>query len=306
MKIADYSIRHPAVVTMCLVVLLVFGIIAATSLKRNLITNMSLPTLMVVTQWPGVGPEDIEAEITNPLEEALGTLEGLKRMSSESRNSVSIITLELGYGETTGARIPDIREKIIRAMDNLPPELPSPPEIFEYSTSNLPIMTILVEGEGNRGELSDFCRDNVIPALSRISGVTNVTMNGDSGDLVEIIADIDKLKAAGLSVLDIAKTLPAYNASLPGGDGVFQGYNYNFRTEGRFGSLEEIEEQVLAYRDGQYIRLKDVAEIAVREGRRDNYVISGGRDSLALSVTKQQNGDSIAISREARRILSDL
>ena len=124
MKIADYSIRHPAVVTMCLIVLLVFGIIAAANLKRNLITNMSLPTLMVVTQWPGVGPEDIETEITNPLEEALGTLEGLKQMSSESRNSVSVIMLELGYGETTGARIPDIREKIIRAMDNLPPELP--------------------------------------------------------------------------------------------------------------------------------------------------------------------------------------
>ena len=167
-------------------------------------------------------------------------------------------------------------------------------------------MTILVEGEGNRGDLSRFCEDNVIPALSRISGVTNVTMNGDSRNVVEITADIDRLKAVGLSVLDIARILPAYNASLPGGDGVFQGYNYNFRTEGRFGSLEEIEEQVLAWKDGQYIHLKDVAEVAVREGRRDNYVISGGRDSLALSVTKQRNGDSIAISRDARRILSDL
>ncbi|MDR1898436.1 MAG: efflux RND transporter permease subunit [Treponema sp.] len=306
MKISDYSIRHPAVITMCLVILLVFGIIAALNLKRSLITNMSLPTLIVITQWPGVGPEDIETEITNPLEETLGTLEGLKRMSSESRNSVSVIMLELGYDETTAAKIPDIREKIIRAMDNLPPELPSPPEILEYSTSNLPIMTILVEGEGNRGELSGFCRDNVLPVLSRIAGVTNVTMNGDSRDVVEVTADIDRLKAVGLSVLDIARTLPAYNASLPGGDGVFQGYNYNFRTEGRFGSLEEIEEQVLAYRDGQYIHLKDVAEVAVREGRRNDYVISGGRDSLALSVTKQQNGDTIAISREARRVLADL
>jgi HAE1 family hydrophobic/amphiphilic exporter-1 len=305
MKAADYAIKHPAVILMSLIVLLVFGLIAAVSLRRNLIADMSLPTLAVITTWPGVGPEDIEQEITNPLEDALGTLEGLNRMSSISQNSVSLITLELGYSEDTNSKIPDIREKINGVMDELPGDV-SPPEIILYSTSQLPIMTVLVEGQGSRVELSKLCRDEIVPTLSRIPGVARVNVNGDSREVVEIIADIDLLRAAGISTLDIAQILPASNVSLPGGDGIYQGYHLNIRTEGRYRSIGEIEDQVLAIREGHSIRLRDVAEVKVRENRRDNYVISGGRDSLVFFIAKLQDGDSIAISREVRRILGGM
>jgi HAE1 family hydrophobic/amphiphilic exporter-1 len=305
MKAADYGIKHPAVILMSLIILLVFGLIAALGLRRNLIADISLPTLAVVTTWPGVGPEDIEQEITNPLEDALGTLSGLTRMSSVSQNSVSLITLELGYNENANAKIPDIREKINGVMAELPDDISSPPEIFLYSTTDLPIMTILVEGQGNRVELSRLCRDEIIPALSRISGVAQVNVNGDSREAVEIIAGIDRLRAAGISVLDIAQILSASNVSLPGGDGIYQGYHLNIRTEGRYQSIEEIEDQVIAIREGRHIRLRDVAEVEIRESRRDNYVISGGQDSLVLFIAKQQDGDSIAISREVRRILGE-
>ncbi|MDR2029358.1 MAG: efflux RND transporter permease subunit, partial [Treponema sp.] len=306
MKIADYAIRHPKVILMNLIVLLVFGLIALLNLRRSLIADMSLPTLAVVTTWPGVGPEDIEREITNPLEDALGTLEGLTRMSSISQNSASLITLELDYNEDANGKIPDIREKINGVMDELPEDISGPPEIFLYSTSQLPIMTILVEGQGSRSELSTLCRDEILPSLSRIPGVARVNMNGDSRDAVEITADIDLLRAAGLSVLDIARILPASNVSLPGGDGIYQGYHLGIRTEGRYRSLGEIEDQVLAIREGRSIHIRDVAEVNIQESRRDNYVISGGRDSLVLFVSKQREGDSIAISREVRRVLGKL
>jgi HAE1 family hydrophobic/amphiphilic exporter-1 len=291
---------------MCLIVLLVFGIIAAAGLRRNLIAEINMPTLVVVTTWPGVGPEDIEKEITDPLEEALGTLENLKEMNSVSRNSVSMITLQLNYGEDTKVRLPDIREKINGVMANLPGDISGPPEIFAYSSSQLPVMTILVEGEGDRTELSRLCRDDVIPILSRISGVAQVNMNGGSEDVVEIVVDMDKLQGLGLSALDIAQILPAFNVSLPGGNGVYQGYNLNIRTEGRYGTLTDIEDQVLAFREGRYIRLRDTADISIRENRRDNYVISGGKDSLLLFIYKQREGDSITISRESRRLLETL
>jgi HAE1 family hydrophobic/amphiphilic exporter-1 len=306
MKIADYAIKHYKVVVMCLIILLVFGLIAGFSLRRSLIADMNMPTVVVVTTWPGVGPEDIERDLTNPLEDALGTLEGLLEMNSVSRNSVSMITLQFGYNESTAMKIPDIREKINGAMAYLPGDISGPPSIFEYSTSQLPVMTILAEGQGNRSELSSLCRDDIIPVLSRISGVAQVSMSGASQDVVEIVVDIDKLQALGLSAIDIARILPASNVSIPGGDGVYQGYNLNIRTDGRYGSIAEIEDQVLAFRDGQYIRLRDTAEVVIREDRRNNYVISGGKDSLALFVFKQRNGDSIAISREARKVLDGI
>jgi HAE1 family hydrophobic/amphiphilic exporter-1 len=304
MKIADYAIKHPKVILMLLIVLLVFGLFSALTLRRSLIAGMAMPTVVVVTTWPGVGPEDIEEEITNPLEDVLGTLEGLKRMTSISRNSVSIIELELNYGEETDRRIPEIREKINGAMMDLPEGLGAPPAISQYSSSHLPIMTIIVEGEGSRSELSDYCRDEIIPTLSHISGVAQVTMKGDSRNVVEISAGLDLFKARRLSLLDAAGIVSASNLAMPGGDGIYHEYNLAIRTDGRYASLTDIEEQALAYKDGTYIRLKDVAQVELKEDRRNNYVIAGGRDSLALSILKQDDGDSLAISREVRRILS--
>ncbi|MCL2765861.1 MAG: efflux RND transporter permease subunit [Treponema sp.] len=305
MKIADFAIKHPKIIIMLLVMLLVFGLIAAFSLRRNLIADMSMPTIIVITTWPGVGPSDIELEITNPLEEALGTLAGLRQMSSVSRNSVSVIELQLGYNEKAEDRLYEIREKINSATNRLPADLPSAPSILQYSTSELPIMTIIVKGAGSRSELSNLCRDEIIPALSRVSGVANVNMNGDSKDILEITADLDRLSALQIPLLDIARIIPAANISLPGGDGVFQGYNLNIRTDGRFTSLDDFEDQVISFKDGQYIRLKNAADISIKEDRRTNYVISGGEDVLALSVIKQQDGDSITISREIRAVLNE-
>jgi len=306
MKISDFAINHPKVIMMLLIILFVFGLMSAFNLRRSLIADMSMPTIVVVTTWPGVGPADIEVEITNPLEEVLGTLTGLNIMSSVSRNSVSVIELQLSYNEKAEDRLYEIREKINRAIANLPDDLPAPPRILQYSTSELPVMTIIVSGEGSRSELSSLCNDEIVPALSRVSGVANVNMNGDSKDIVEIIIDLDRLGALQISLLDIAQILGAANFSLPGGEGIFQGYHLNIRTDGRFTSLRDFEDQVIGFKDGRYIRLKDVASIAINEDRRTNYVISGGEDSLAISVTKQQDGDSIAISRNIRSILDAL
>ncbi|MCL2805806.1 MAG: efflux RND transporter permease subunit [Treponema sp.] len=303
MKIADFAIKHPKIIIMLLVTLLVFGVMAAFNLRRSLIADMSMPTIVVITTWPGVGPSDIELEITNPLEEALGTLAGLKQMTSVSRNSVSLIELQLSYNEKTQDRLYEIREKINGAMNRLPEGLPAPPAIFQYSTSELPIMTIIVNGEGSRSELSALCTDHIIPALSRVTGVANINLNGESREIIEIIADLDRLNALQIPLLDIARILPASNLSLPGGDGIYQGYNLNIRTDGRFTSLQDFEDQVLAFRDGQFIRLKNAADIEITEDRRTNYVISSGEDVIALSVIKQNDGDSITISRETRAIL---
>ncbi|MCL2180287.1 MAG: efflux RND transporter permease subunit [Treponema sp.] len=306
MKIADFAIKHPKVIIMLLIILIVFGLIAAFSLRRSLIADMSMPTIVVITTWPGVGPADIEREITNPLEEELGTLTGLKLMSSTSRTSVSVIELQLGYNESAHDRLYEIREKINSAMGRLPNDLPSPPRIVQYSTSELPIMTIIVSGEGSRSELSALCEDDIIPALSRVSGVANARINGDAKDIVEINVDLNRLNALKIPLLDIAQVIPASNLSLPGGSGIYQGYNLNIRTDGRYTTLSDFEDQVLSFKDGQFIRLKDTADISIKEDRRTNYVISGGEDSLAVSIMKQHDGDSVKISADIRAILDKM
>ncbi|MDR1894904.1 MAG: efflux RND transporter permease subunit [Spirochaetales bacterium] len=306
MKISDFGIKHPSVVLMLMIVLLVFGIMAGLNLRRSLIAEMSMPTLVVFSLWPGAGPEDVEREVTNPLEEALGTLAGLEEMTSSSQDSISLITLQFSYGEKAVDKIPEIREKINSAIPSLPEDLSGVPSIMAYSTDALPVMTILAEGLGSRIELSRYCREELVPRLSRIPGVAQVRLQGASQEKVQIEADLGRLSALGISLLDLAGILSAVNVSLPAGQGVFQDQNLNLRTEGRYESLGEIEDQVIAFREGSYIRLRDLARVSQEEEDRENYVIAGGRDSVAFFITRQSDGDSLSISRDCRRILEEV
>ncbi len=306
MKISDYAIKHPAVITILLIALFVFGILSALNLNKDMIADINIPTVVVVTGYPGVGPEDIERDVTDPLEEELGTLEGLRQMKSSSKNSLSTITLELNFGESAEEKIPEIREKINNVAGDLPEGISGPPRLIKLSSSALPVMTILASSEEDGAALSLFCKDEVVPALSRIEDVSFVSLLGEVGETLEIRVDLEKLNALNLSLVAVYQIIVGSNISLPGGDIVFQGATLNIRTEGRYSSLQEVEAQVIGYRGEYPVHLREIAEIGIVREKPDNYVISDGRDVLSINLDKKKGGDTISISNDVKRILAEI
>ncbi|MBI9101909.1 MAG: efflux RND transporter permease subunit [Spirochaetales bacterium] len=308
MRISDYAIKHPAVITILVFVLIVFGLLSTANLSKSMIADINIPTLMVVTSSPGVGPLDMESEVTEVLEEELGTLEGLKQMTSVSKNSISMITLELNYGESSDEKLSDVREKINNVAADLPEDLSGPPMIFQFSSSALPVMTILVSGGENEtgSSLTRFCKGEVVPSLSRIEGVARVSIRGEINDVLEIKADLERLNALEISLVDIYKILEGSNISLPGGDVVYHEYSLNIRTDGKYSTTEEIGNQVIGFRENSPIYLKDVAQISITREKPENYVISGGTDALAITLDQKKGGDVISISGQVVSILEHL
>jgi len=306
MIISDYSVRHPVVIGILLIALLLFGLLSFQGTRQDFIPGIELPTAVVVTTWPGGSPRDIEREVTDPLEKGLATLANVKNLTSNSINSVSLITLEFNWGEDLALRIPEIREKISSVTADLPDGITGQPEIFRYNSNALPVFITVADGGTSLAETTRFVRDRVVPSLSRIEGVAEVVIRGDRDEELRVTVDPDLLESRNLSLLDVYGALSRGSVSFPGGDVQLRAYRLNVRTDGEFRSLEDVKSLTIGYRDGVPVILADVAAVEIMQEKPDSYALHGGKQTLSIGLLRRNNADTGAIIAEARKILAGL
>ncbi|TFG60422.1 MAG: efflux RND transporter permease subunit, partial [Spirochaetales bacterium] len=303
MKLADFSIKHPAIITIILLALVFFGVLSFRSISQSLFPDIGLPSIIVFTAYPGVSPKDIEREVTDPLEKELSTMPGVQRITSSSRNSVSFITVEMDWDTNLDMKIGELREKINGAMGNLPEGIQGVPMLFKMEANAMPIYSVSVLSDIERQTLTRFAEDEIAPVLSRIGGVAEVNVHGAPPQIVDIKVHLNQIESKGISVLDIFQLLKSNNVSLPAGSVVFQNQSLNIRTAAEFSSISEIEQMVIGYRDTSFIRLKDVAEVSLREKRAETETISNGEDVIIVDVYKQPKSDTNTIIIEAKKVI---
>ncbi|MDA3955369.1 efflux RND transporter permease subunit [Oceanispirochaeta sp.] len=306
MILSNYSVRHPVVIGILLIALVLFGLLSVQGTRQDFIPSIELPTAVVVTSWPGGSPRDMEREVTNPLEKELGTLANVQDMTSTSMNSVSLITIEFNWGEDLALRIPEVREKISVALSELPDGISGQPEIFRYNSNVMPVFVAVVEGPASVEEKTRFLRDRVVPRLSRIKGVAEVVLQGDRDEELRVTVSPDLLASRKLSLLDVYGALSQGSVSFPGGDVQIRDYRLNVRTDGEFRTLEDIEILTLAYRDGTPVSLGDVASVEIRQETPESYALSRGDETLSVALIRRNNADTRGIILEARELLAQV
>lgn len=306
MKLADFAIKHPAIISIILIALVLFGIISLRDLTQDMLSEIDLPSVLILTIYPGAGPEDIEREITNVLENELTTLEGVKTISSTSGSGNSTISLDFDWGTDIDVKLPEIREKINNVSDELPDGIEGVPTMLKITPDILPILTVSVQSRMDRKALSDFAEDFVIPSLSRIAGVASVNLQGGVELHAEIVLNLSHLNAKGVSILEVLRQLEYGNVSFPAGTVRFRGKELTVRTAGEFGSLEEIGNVVVGFKDNTYIRLKDVADISILPKDPEGYTVSEGEEIIVIDIMKQQGEDTNAIISDAYEILDTI
>ena len=305
MKITDFAIRHPAVITILLVVLLVFGIISLVQLPQDYLADVNLPTAVIVTVYPGGSPRDIERELTRPLEDELSTISGLDEIASSSYDSVSSITLTLEMGQSIDDRLVDIREKINNVLPDLPDGISGPPSIMKFSTSEKPVLIFSVKGKMTEDLLATYIEEIIKPAVARVDGVSEIRVNGQRNSIIEIELDLDRLEALKIPVLDIYNILKYHNISFPGGDVQYRASRAMIRTEGEYGSLEDIRNVVIGFSDNQYIRLSDTATVHKVLERADRFAINNGEEIVTVSVIKKSNADTGEVVSEIKKRIKE-
>ena len=305
MKVSEYSVKHPVVITILLLVLAVFGLYSVAGMSTEFMVDITMPQAIVMTVYPGASAEDVEQEVTKILEEDFVTLPHFKSVESQSYNSLSWITVTYADGYDAYDQLVELRNRISMLKTKLPEGIQGEPRALVGGMSMLPIIAFSVEAGQDAGRVTDFIKNELTPRLTQIDGVSEVSIEGGKELQVDVKLDIDELTSKGVAVSTVYQVLNYGNVTLPLGNAVFENRQIQVRYSGGFNSIEDIENLPVGLADGNnIIRLGDVAKVSLAYPVEDYYVTDGTNPLTIVSVTKRNDGDTVSIVKNVKKVLS--
>ncbi len=305
MSLYEGAVKKPIMTTLCFVAVAIFGLFSLTKLPIDLMPDIETNTIMVMTAYPGASAEDIENNVTRPLENTLNSVEYLKHITSKSSENISVITLEFEFGHDIDVLTNDVRDKLDMVASSLPDDANNP-IIFKFSTDMMPILLLSVQAEESQAALYKILDDNVANPLARIPGVGTVSIAGAPKREVNVYCDPSRLEAYGLTVEAISTLIGSENRNIPGGSFDIGNSTYALRVEGEFVDPKEMENLVVGSRNGANIYLRDVATVVDGLQERAQKTFTNGKQGAMVIIQKQSGGNSVSITEAVLEQLPDL
>ncbi len=305
MSLYGSAVKRPIMTTLCFVAVVILGLFSLKQLPIDLYPDLETNTLMVMTTYAGASAQDIEQNVTRPLENVLNSVSNLKHISSKSRENISVITLEFEYGEDIDVLTNDVRDKLDMVSSMLPDDSEQP-IIFKFSTDMIPIIMLSVNASESMPGLYKILDDAVANPLARISGVGSVSISGAPKREIHVYVDPVRLEAYNLSVEQIGNIIGAENRNIPGGPFDIGSDTYSLRVQGEFGASEEMKNIVVGTSGGKPIYLSDVARIEDSLEERTQQTFNNGRQGAMIVIQKQSGANSVEISDKVLEMLPSL
>jgi hydrophobic/amphiphilic exporter-1 (mainly G- bacteria), HAE1 family len=311
-NIVEAATRRRVTVGMVTLTFCLFGLIALSGLKVNLLPDLSYPTLTVRTEYEGAAPLEIENLISQPVEEAIGVVKNLRKIHSVSRTGQSDVILEFAWGTNMDQAGLDVRDK----LDTLQPPLEAKkPVLLRFNPSTDPIMRLsLSAGEASGTTISEatlkqlrrFADDELKKRLEPTSGVAAVKVGGGLEDQVDVDIDQHKLQQLNLNVADVTKRLADENVNVSGGRIENGAQRYLVRTVNQFGNLDEMRALLIKVDNGVPVRLADIAEVRQGYKEREGIVRVDGREAIELAVYKEGDANTVSVAAAVKQQLNRL
>ncbi|MBQ9555394.1 MAG: efflux RND transporter permease subunit [Muribaculaceae bacterium] len=296
MSLYSSSVKRPVTTTLVFVALIVLGLFSLRNLPIDLFPDVDTNTIMVMTSYAGTSASDIEQNVTRPLENTLNSVEHLKHITSNSRENISIVTLEFEYGYDIDALTNDVRDKLDMVSSMLPDDA-NTPIIFKFSSDMIPIVLLSVQATQSMPGLYKILDENVANPLARVDGVGSVSIAGAPKREVHIYLDPLRMEAYNLSVETVAALVGAENRNIPGGTFDIGNETYPLRVQGEFSDPQQMGAMVVGMSpSGGVVHLRDVARIddSLEERAQESY--SNGQKGAMIIVQKQSGANSVQIS----------
>ncbi len=305
MSLYGGAVKRPIMTTLCFVTVVILGIFSLAKLPIDLYPDIDTNTLMVITMYPGASAEDIEQNVTKPLENILNSVEHLKHITSASRENTSVITLEFEYGYDIDVLTNDVRDKLDMVKSSLPDDSENP-IIFKFSTDMIPICLLSVEATESMPGLYKILDENVANPLARVDGVGTVSISGAPKREVHVYVDPNRLEAYNLSVEQISNVIGAENRNVPGGAFDIGSNTYSLRVKGEFAETDELRNIPIGSYQGKIVYLRDVATVddSLEERTQQTYI--DGREGAIIIIQKQSGANSVQISEKVMKMLPKL
>ena len=305
MKISEFSVKHPVVITILLICLAVFGLYSVAGMSTEFMVDITMPQAIVMTIYPGASAEDVEQEVTKILEEDFVTLPHFKSIESQSYNSVSWITVTYADGYDAYDQLVELRNRISQLKSDLPEGISGEPTALVGGMSMLPVISFSVEAGQDTGRITDYIKNELTPLLTQIDGVSEVSIEGGKELQVDVRLNIDELTAKGISVSTVYQVLNYGNVTLPLGNASYENREIQVRYAGGFTSIDDIRNLPVGVADGtNIIRIGDVAEVTLAYPDEEYYVTDGTNPLTLVSITKRNDGDTVKIVKQVKKVLS--
>lgn len=302
MKISEISIKRPSVIIVLFSLLLLGGIASYFSLGYELIPKFDVNVITVQTVYPGAAPEEVETSVTKVIEDAVSSLENVKKIESKSMESVSVVMITLNTGADVNFLLTDAQRKINAVVNDLPDDAKTP-SLNKFSLDDVAIMNLSVTSKLTEKELYDLLDQKIQPVFARINGVAKVDMVGGEEREIQVKVFPEKLDGYGLTINQVQQIIAASNLDFPTGNIKTRNNQTTIRLSGKFTSLEQMRNLPITTPSGANIRLSDIAEVS--DGIKDIEKIAriDLENTILLQVFKQSDANAVEVSNLVKQTI---
>src|SRR5436309_1909004 len=302
-KLAEICIRRPVFAAMIILALVVVGAASYGRLGVDRFPSVDLPTVSVRTTLPGSSTEETEAEISQPIEEAVNTVEGIQELRSVSSGGTSFVIVTFNLDRNIDTAAQDIRDRVSGIVRNLPKDV-LPPVIAKFNNDSSPVMSIALSGNRPLRELTEYADKIVKIQLERSTGVGEVAIVGGLQRAINVWIDPDRLTAFGIPIATVRDALVRQNSEAPGGNVTSGGREQTLRTMGRFESSRDFSDLVVATLRGQPVRVRDLGQ--AEDGTKEQRSLArlDGVPTVTLEVRRQSGANTVEVIEGAKEALA--
>jgi len=290
---------------MAFMAILLFGVVSLYRLPLDIMPEMELPTLTVMTVYPGASTEEVEEQVTKPLEEILAGTENLRQIESSSKENVSFISLQFNWGSNISEASNSARDLIELVKRDLPDDAGSP-VIYKVNSSMFPVLVYAITAQENYQGINNIIRDDIASPIKKLEGVGSVIYVGQPEREIKVRVQPHKLKAYNLAIDEVASILESENLNIPGGNIKVGSEDFSVTVPARMETTEDIRDIPLVNVNGRVIRLRDVATL--KDGYMDKSVYARNQQGLgvAMMIQKQTGVNTLNVATAVREEIKDI
>jgi len=306
MKLTEISIKRPSLVIVVFTVLTLMGLLSYFSLSYELLPKFSNNVVSISTIYPGASPSEVENTVTKKIEDAVSSMENIKKLNAVSYESLSVVTITLNDKANVDLSLNEAQRKVNSILADLPEEVKTP-SLNKFSLDDLPVITMSASARMDDATFYDLIDKRIAPIVSRVTGVAQVNLVGGQEREIEVALDADKLQGYGLSVPAVQQAILTSNLDFPTGSVKTQEQDILIRLSGKYKNVDELKNLVVnTGKDGAQIRLSDVADVRDSQKEVEKLARIDRNGAIAIQIIKQSDANAVEVSKGVHKVIATL
>lgn len=306
MKLAEIAIKRPSLVIVLFTILTLGGLLSYSMMGYELIPKIETNMVTISTVYPGASPAEVETSVTRKIEDAVGSLENIKKVESSSYESLSVVMIELNAGADVNYALNDAQRKVNAILADLPEDA-DPPSLQKFSLDDLPIMTLSITSDKlNNKELYDLLDKKIEPIFSRVNGVAQVDLVGGQEREIQVSLDEKKMQGYGLAIADVQQAILSSNLDFPTGALKTRTSRSTIRLSGKYRDVAEMNNLVVSNKNGAQVRLSDIATVLDTQKDVEKVARYNQNSTILMQIKKQSDANAVSVSELVQKTIAQV